>query len=81
MSKKTVISKRQPDWLKRIARDHLVTEQRAIQGRIKLIETKLVLEDTIEQINVKFKTAFTVNDIFNITEEESDEVMDLMDEE
>ena len=81
MSKKTVISKRQPDWLKRIARDHLVTEQRTIQGRIKLIETKLVLEDTIEQINVKFKTAFTVNDIFNITEEESDEVMDLMDQE
>jgi len=81
MSKKTDISKRQPDWLKRIARDHLVTEQRAIQGRIKLIETKLVLEDTIEQINVKFKTAFTVNDIFNITEEESDEVMDLMDQE
>ena len=81
MSKKLVISKCQPDWLKRIARDHLVTEQRAIQGRIKLIETKLVLEDTIEQINVKFKTAFTVNDILGITEEESDEVMDLMDEE
>mgnify|MGYP001171353741 CR=1 FL=1 len=81
MSKKTVISKRQPDWLKRIARDHLVTEQRAIQGRIKLIETRLVLEDTIEQINAKFNTTFTLNDIFSITEEESDEVMDLMDEE
>ena len=81
MSKKTDIQKRQPDWLKRIARDHLVTEQRMLRGRIKLIETKLALEDTIEQINTKFKTAFTLNDIFSITEEESDEVMDLMDEE
>ena len=81
MSKKTVISKRQPDWLKKIARDHLVAEQQAIQGRIELIETKLALQNTIEQINTKFNTAFTLNDIFNITEEESDEVMDLMDEE
>lgn len=81
MPKKTAISKTQPDWLKKIVKDQLLGERRAIRGRIELIKAKLVLEDTIEQINEKFKTEFASTDIFSVTADEEEEVMDLMDDE
>ncbi len=74
---KPKVMKTQPEWLKKIADEQAAAQGRAIEGRIALVEARIELEDTIEEINAKHKTAFDIGDLIGVTAEEMDYVIEL----
>lgn len=74
-----LVSKKMPEWLKKIEIDQFKIKNRLFEARMKFVEVKLQAEEAIEDINNKYKTSFSFEDLITITTEEEEQAIDMLD--
>ena len=74
-----LVAKQRPDWLNKIANDHLKIQNRLFEARMRFVAVKLQAEEAIEDINLKYKTEFSFEDLITITSEEEEQAIDMLD--
>ena len=67
-----------PEWLKKIETDQFKIKNRLFEARMKFVEVKLRAEEAIEEINNKYKTQFSFEDLITITPEEEEQAIDML---
>lgn len=72
-------SKEMPEWLKKIQSDQFKIKNRLFEARMKFVEVKLLAEEAIEDINNKYDTQFSFEDLITITHEEEEQSIDMLD--
>jgi len=72
------VAKEKPEWMRKIDAENLKSANRAFQARCAFIETKLDFEYTIDRLNEKWGTNYTIYDIFSITQEEEQQALDMI---
>jgi hypothetical protein len=72
------LAKRKPKWLQKIAADNVKAANKVHQARFDLVVEKLELEQRLEGINDKYGTEYVMGDMFSVTQEEEQKVIDLI---
>lgn len=79
MAKKSKeLSNERPEWLEKIDAENIEAANRAFQAFCDFISAKLDFETTIDEINEKYGSKFTIEDIFSITQEQEQQALDFI---
>jgi hypothetical protein len=73
------IAKQKPEWLTKIAEENREAANRAFEGRCKFVTAYLEFLEVLEEINDKYNAEFTIEDVFEITPEDEQKALDMLD--
>lgn len=71
------LAKEKPKWLAKIHGDNVAAANKAFEGRCRFVIAYLEFCEQIEDLNEKYGTSFTTEDIFEITEEDEQKALDM----
>ena len=72
------VSKKKPEWLQKIENEHFKDQNKAFQAWLKFCAAVISFEEEIECINVKFKSDYSIENLFDVTEEHKEQAIDML---
>ena len=72
------VSKERPEWLAKIEKDHFKAQNKAFEAWLKFCAAVIAFEEEIECINVKFKSDYSIENLFDVTEEHKEQAIDML---
>lgn len=77
-TKSRQLAKRKPEWLQKMEADNQEAANQAFIAFCEFVGAKLNFEITLEEINAKYGSRFEMADIFNISEEQEQAALDIL---
>lgn len=72
------VSKDKPVWLQKIERDHFRDQNKAFEAWLRFVAAVIDFEEEIECINIKYKTEYDTENLFDVTEEDKEQAIDML---
>lgn len=72
------IPKNKPDWLTKIHSDHVKQKNKEFESWLMFVKAKIKLDETIECINAKYKTDFSIDQLFQISSKDEEQAIDML---
>lgn len=77
-TKSRQLAKRKPEWLQKMEAENVEAANQAFIAFCEFVGAKLNFEATIDEINARYGSRFEIDDIFNISEEQEQAALDIL---